>query len=104
MTETADITLEAIIARLHAATPAIKAEGVTSLAVFGSRARRDEHANSDLDILIDIPPDQSFSILNLVGVEHIVRDATGLNAHATTRGSLDTDTSERIADDLIEVF
>jgi predicted nucleotidyltransferase len=39
MSEVADITLEQIIARLREIAPAIKAEGVTKLAIFGSRAR-----------------------------------------------------------------
>jgi uncharacterized protein len=39
MSDVADITLEEIIVRLREIAPAIKAEGVTGLAVFGSRAR-----------------------------------------------------------------
>jgi uncharacterized protein len=39
MSDVADIALEEIIVRLREIAPAIKAEGVTRLAVFGSRAR-----------------------------------------------------------------
>jgi predicted nucleotidyltransferase len=39
MSDIADITLQEIIARLRKIAPAIKAECVTRLAVFGSRAR-----------------------------------------------------------------
>ncbi|MBI4275376.1 MAG: nucleotidyltransferase domain-containing protein [Rhizobiales bacterium] len=98
------MTRDEIIDKLRATAPAIKAEGVTRLAIFGSRARGDEQANSDLDILIEVDPDAKFSLLNLVGVEHIVRDVTGLRTQAALRRSLDPRMAERIADDVVEVF
>ena len=93
-----------IIAKIRSSAPALRAEGVTKLAIFGSRAREDARQNSDLDILIDVDPDAKFSLLTLVGVEHIVRDATGLQTQASMRRSLDPRMAERIADDIIEVF
>ncbi|HEX3442217.1 MAG TPA: nucleotidyltransferase domain-containing protein [Pseudolabrys sp.] len=98
------MTRDEIIAKLLATEPALKAEGVTSLAIFGSRSRGDERTDSDLDILVEIDPDAKFSLLDLVGVEHIVRDATGLETQATIRTDIDTRFAERIADDLIKVF
>jgi predicted nucleotidyltransferase len=98
------LTREEIIAKLRSTAPAIRAEGVTGLAIYGSRARGDAREDSDLDVLIEVPPDSRFSLLNLIGVEHIIRDATGLRAQATMRRSLDARMAERIADDIIEVF
>ena len=54
--------------------PATRAESVSGLAIYGARARED----SDLDVLIEVATDSGFSLLNLIGVEHIIRDATGL--------------------------
>ena len=93
-----------IIAKLTALRPALRAEGVEHLALFGSRARGDNRPDSDIDLLIDIDPESRFSILNLVGVEHIVADATGLPANAFMRRSLDDNFVRTAAQDAIPVF
>jgi uncharacterized protein len=74
------MTREEIIATIRKNAEAIRAEGVTKLAIFGSRARGDNRADSDIDVLIEVEPDISFSILDLIGVEHIIQDATGLHS------------------------
>jgi uncharacterized protein len=98
------MTRDEIIDTIRNAAPALKAEGVTKLAIFGSRARNDARPDSDLDVLVEVEPDSRFSMLNLIGVEHIIRDATGLAVQATMRRSLEPRMAERIADDIIEVF
>jgi uncharacterized protein len=98
------MTRDEIIAKLRSTVPAFRAEGVTRLAIFGSRARGDARDDSDLDVLVEVEPDSRFSLLNLIGVEHIIKDVTGLPAQATMRRSLEPRMAERIADDIIEVF
>jgi uncharacterized protein len=98
------MTRDEIIAKLKETAPALRAEGVMRLAIFGSRARGDARDDSDLDVLIDVDPDAKFSLLDLVGVEHIIKDATGLNAQAEMRRSIEPRFAQRISDDVIEVF
>jgi predicted nucleotidyltransferase len=98
------MTRDEIIATIRKNAEAIRAEGVTKLAIFGSRVRGDNRPDSDLDVLVEVAPDASFSILNLIGVEHIIGDATGLSAQATMRRSLPPRFAERIVDDILEVF
>ena len=104
MSDVADITLEEIIAKLREIAPAIKAEGVTRLAVFGSRARRDARPDSDLDILIDTKIRGTSPVFDLFKVTHLIEDATGLQTQISMQHLLKPRIAERIADDLTEVF
>src|SRR5262252_8930580 len=71
------MTRDEIVTTIRSAAPALKAEGVTKLAIFGARARGDARPDSDLDVLVEVQPDSRFSMLSLIGVEHIIQDATG---------------------------
>ncbi len=98
------MTREEIVVAIRKNAEAIRAGGVTKLAIFGSRARGDNRADSDIDVLIEVGPDVTFSILDLIGVEHIIQDATGLPTQATMRRSMPSRFAERIANDILEVF
>jgi len=75
------MTREEIIATIRKNAAAIKAKR-DQACLFGSRVRGDNRPDSDIDGL-GVEPDASFSLLNLIGVEHIIEDATGLQAQAT---------------------
>ena len=93
-----------IVEKLITLRPDLLAEGVTHVALFGSRARGDHGHQSDLDLLLDVDPTSRFSILNLVGVEQIVEAATGIPANAFMRRSLDDGFRASIKNDIVEVF
>ena len=98
------MTRNEIIAKLRATEPALHAEGVTGLAIFGSRARGDARPDSDLDVLIDIDPESEFSLLDLAGVHLMIEDQLGIPTQVTLRRALDARTAHRIKNDLIQVF
>src|SRR5436305_7292140 len=85
MTEVTDITLDMIVARLREIAPAIRAEGVTRLAVFGSRARGDARPGSDLDVVLEHAPRPSGGpFFDLFKVMHMIEDTVGLRKHIST--------------------
>ncbi|QUS39238.1 nucleotidyltransferase domain-containing protein [Tardiphaga alba] len=105
MTDVIDIPLETILAKLRALAPAIKAEGVTRLAVFGSRARDDARPDSDLDILVEYPPyREGPPFFRWSKVMNMIEDEIGVWPHVMTDSELTPRIRERMADDLIEVF
>jgi len=105
MSDVADISLDTIIARLRGLAPTIRAEGVTRLAVFGSRVRGDARPDSDLDILIEtFDRGTEARRFDLFKVMHMIEDATGIASHVVLPSELTPRIRERMADDLIEVF
>lgn len=101
MTATADLTLDRILARLRPLIPAIRAEGVTRLTLFGSRVRGDARPDSDLDILVEVDPSQRFDQFKVM---HLIEDELGVWPHLMLPSELTPRIRERMADDLVEVF
>lgn len=93
-----------LLDRIRALQPRLEAEGVDHLALFGSRARGDNKSSSDVDILIEVDSARRFSLLDLISVERIIENATGVSANAVMRRSLKRDFATAISKDVIEIF
>ncbi|WP_162375539.1 nucleotidyltransferase family protein [Ancylobacter sp. TS-1] len=99
-----DMSREHLIRSLLALEPRLRAEGVTRLALFGSRARGDNRADSDIDLAIDVNPGRKFSLIDLVGVAQEVESETGLPANIFMRRSLDDGFRRTLERDAVEIF
>lgn len=84
------------------ALPILHRYGVTRAEIFGSRARGDPNANSDLDILVDLP--EGSTLLDLVGLQLDLGDALGLKVDAHTYRSLHPLLRDRILKEEIPIL
>lgn len=93
-----------LIAELAACTEQVRAEGATALFLYGSRARGDNRANSDVDLYVDYDPTSRFSLLDLAGIYNVIADRTGLPISITTRDSLHPKLRPEIERQAIRIF
>ena len=101
-----DIGREQLLKELLALKPVFEREGVIRMALFGSRARQDNRADSDVDLIIEVQEGRKFSGLDLAGVWRIIVDNTGLESSLVLRKGLDDDPAfrARVEQDQISVF
>ena len=61
---------------------------VARLAVFGSVLRDDFHADSDVDVLVEFLPTNTWDLLDLAAMEHELAQILGRSVDIVTRNSL----------------
>jgi uncharacterized protein len=67
-----DTERERVVALLRAHADDIRRRGVTRLALFGSTARGEAGASSDVDLLIEVDPHARFTLVDLAGLERFL--------------------------------
>jgi uncharacterized protein len=85
--------------RRQALTAAAAAHGVTNLRVFGSVARGQDRADSDLDLLADLPPDMG--LLGLGRVQADLEAIVGSPVDLVPAGDLKPGVRARASRDLV---
>lgn len=83
---------------------AVKALGATSLYLFGSTARDEAHAGSDIDLFVDYDPRGRFNALDLVVTKRLLEESLGVEVDLTTRKGLHPLIRERIEAEATQVF
>ena len=63
---------EEIIARLRENEAALRQRGVAHAALFGSRARGDQVAESDTDIMIEFDPAARITVFDYAGLKNYI--------------------------------
>lgn len=99
-----DIAREELLDELRTLMPDLQREGVVRVVLFGSRARRDNRPDSDVDLLIDVEDDRKFSLIDLVGVAQAIEDRIGLPANLFMRRSLDSEFLASVRNEQVPVF
>ena len=68
---------EEVIARLKEAEPALRAQGVAALYLFGSHAREDAQADSDVDVFVDPASEEQFGFLEFMAAYEAIQRVFG---------------------------
>jgi uncharacterized protein len=97
---------DAIIARLKEAEPILRARGVGALYLFGSHARNDARADSDVDVFVDPASDERFGFLNYMAAYEAIRTAIGRDIEIgySTRDGLSRYIRPNVEQEAIRVF
>ncbi len=81
-------SLQGTLDVLCAHGPELRAAGVVHAAVFGSVARGDAIATSDVDILVELDPTARVSLFELMGIELRLRETFGRKVDVVSKGGL----------------
>ena len=92
------------IAELERRAKAVQELGATSLYLFGSVARDEADAGSDLDLFIDYDRDSRFNAFDLVGIKQYLENELGTGVDVTTRDGLHPMLRADIEKSAIRVF
>ncbi len=96
---------ERVLRTLRGHEAEIRAQGVTRLRMFGSMARGEARPESDVDLIADIDRNIRFSLLDLVGLQDLLRDLLGREVDVgTTVAKMRPRMRQRFEAEAIEVF
>jgi len=89
---------------LRAHEQEIRAQGVTRLALFGSTVRNEARSDSDVDVLVDYDKSKVRSLLDIAGVQILLRDLLGRDVELADRARLKPFLKDNILAEAVEVF
>lgn len=95
-----------VIARLKTTEPALRSCGVAALYLFGSHARDEAGADSDVDVFVDPAADVAFGLVPYVDAYQAIRNAVGENIDVgySTRDGLSPYVRTNVEREAIRVF
>jgi predicted nucleotidyltransferase len=77
---------------------------VTYAGVFGSFARGEENKESDVDIMIRLEPDNSFTLYDLIGLQLELTENIGRKVDLVTEKGVDKYIRKYIVRDLFPIY
>jgi predicted nucleotidyltransferase len=82
------MTRDAAIAILRAHEAPLRRQGVMRAALFGSTARNEATADSDLDIMVDIDPNARVDLYSYVGITRYIAELFSVPVDVSDRAML----------------
>lgn len=99
-----DMRRNEVIARLKEVEPAIRAHGARALYLFGSYARDDAAADSDIDVFIDKDRSRRFGFDEFMDIYFLLRERLGDKLDYGTRDGLSPALRAEIEREAIRIF
>jgi uncharacterized protein len=95
-----------VIAKLKRAEPQLRAFGVAALYLFGSHARDEARADSDVDLFVDPISDPEFGFIKYVEAYETLRRTLGEDVELgySTRAGLSPYVRSAVENEAIRVF
>jgi predicted nucleotidyltransferase len=95
-----------VIARLRQTEPALRDFGVDALYLFGSHARGEARADSDIDVFVDPVSDERFGFLQFMEAYDTIRRTVGEDVEVgySTREGLSRYVRANVENEAIRIF
>jgi uncharacterized protein len=93
-----------VIAALRAHEPELRAAGVVRLSLFGSTARDEAEASSDIDLLAAFDEARALSLLDLIGIENRLVDLLGHPVDLIEEGTLKPRAQRNVSREAVRAF
>ena len=97
-------SLSQALSALHAHESDLRTLGVCHAAVFGSVARGDSHAGSDVDVLVDLDPQKPMGLFEYARVKLYISELLGESADVVNRKTLKPLLRDSITRDAVNAF
>ena len=97
-------TLANVLAKLREHETELRRLGVQHASVFGSTARGEARADSDVDILIDLEPDRQISVFEYVRLKLFIEALLGEGSDVVNQRNLKPLLRDSILHDAVDAF
>jgi predicted nucleotidyltransferase len=93
-----------VIATLREHEPELRSAGVVRLSLFGSVARNQAQATSDIDLLAAFDDAHALSLLDIIGIENRLADLLGQPVDLIEEGTLRPRIQQNVSRETVRAF